>query len=167
MTSLFKKLNFKGPCTIYFYHAPLILKHELEKMSEWGDIFEDEKKPSQIDFAMIFVINQLEIDEVIQIIDPMLSHDAVLWFCYPKGSSKKYKSDINRDKGWNVLGKYSFEPVRQVAIDEDWSALRFRKIHYIKKMTRREDFFLSEEGRNRSQKNEDPFSGIQDIKITL
>jgi hypothetical protein len=35
-----------------------------------------------------------------------------------------------------VLGDAGFEPVRQVAIDEDWSALRFRRVEYIKSMTR-------------------------------
>ncbi|MEO8473318.1 MAG: hypothetical protein ABI477_14050, partial [Chryseolinea sp.] len=38
--------------------------------------------------------------------------------------------------GWAVLGKLGFEPVRMVAIDEDWSALRFRKTSHIKTMTR-------------------------------
>jgi hypothetical protein len=30
--------------------------------------------------------------------------DAVVWFAYPKRSSKKYKSGINRDNGWQILG---------------------------------------------------------------
>ena len=27
----------------------------------------------------------------------------------------------------------SFEPVHQVAVDEDWSALRFRRVEFIKR----------------------------------
>ncbi len=34
------------------------------------------------------------------------------------------------------MGAVGFEGVRQVAIDEDWSALRFRRVEYIKRMTR-------------------------------
>jgi hypothetical protein len=30
------------------------------------------------------------------------------------------------------LGEYNLEPVRQVAIDKDWSALRFRRVDKIK-----------------------------------
>lgn len=52
--------------------------------------------------------------------------DALLWFAYPKGTSKKYMCDFNRDDGWDVLRKSGFDSVRQIAIDEDWSALRFR-----------------------------------------
>ena len=34
------------------------------------------------------------------------------------------------------MGEAGFEPVRMVAIDEDWSALRFRRAEFIKNMTR-------------------------------
>ena len=43
--------------------------------------------------------------------------DAILWFAYPKGTSKKYKSQIARDHGWNAHGQQDFAPVRMVAID--------------------------------------------------
>jgi hypothetical protein len=39
--------------------------------------------------------------------------------------------EFNRDKGWGVLARSGFDCVRQVAIDEDWSALRFRRIEFI------------------------------------
>jgi hypothetical protein len=58
--------------------------------------------------------------------------DAVLWFAYPKRTSKRYKADFDRDHGWEVLRAAGFEPVRQVAIDADWSALRFRRSEFVK-----------------------------------
>ena len=36
-----------------------------------------------------------------------------------------------------MLGPHGLEGVRQVAIDEDWTALQFRKVDYIKTMTRK------------------------------
>jgi len=54
----------------------------------------------------------------------------------PQATSKRYKSEINRDTGWQALGQAGFEPVRAVAIDEDWSALRFRRVEFIKTLTR-------------------------------
>ena len=62
--------------------------------------------------------------------------DEALWMAYPKGTSKKYKPQINRDSGWKIVGEMDYEGVRQIAIDEDWSALRFRKLKYIKTLTR-------------------------------
>jgi hypothetical protein len=51
---------------------------------------------------------------------------------YPKGTSKRYTCDFNRDSGWEVIRNAGFDSVRQIAIDEDWSALRFRRVEYIK-----------------------------------
>jgi hypothetical protein len=48
-------------------------------------------------------------------------------FAYPKGTSKTLKSEVNRDSGWDVLRSAGFDTVRLVAIDADWSALRFRR----------------------------------------
>jgi hypothetical protein len=69
-----------------------------------------------------------------------------------QGSSKNYKCDFNRDTGWTALGGAGFEPVRMVAIDEDWSAIRFRWVDFIKAMTRDSKSRLSEKGKARSKK---------------
>ncbi|MBN1921678.1 MAG: hypothetical protein JW892_10565 [Anaerolineae bacterium] len=45
--------------------------------------------------------------------------DITLWYAYPKSTSKKIKCTFNRDTGWEALGQAGFEPVRQVAVDED------------------------------------------------
>ncbi|HEX3836066.1 MAG TPA: hypothetical protein VHW25_03810 [Steroidobacteraceae bacterium] len=63
--------------------------------------------------------------------------DAILWMVYPKGTSKKYHCEFNRDCGWPILAAAGFEPVRMVAIDADWSALRFRRVQFIKTTTRK------------------------------
>lgn len=62
--------------------------------------------------------------------------DPVVWVAYPKGTSKRHRCEFNRDTGWSAMGEAGFEPVRQVAIDDDWSALRFRRVKNIKTMTR-------------------------------
>jgi len=63
--------------------------------------------------------------------DASADGDPLLWFAYPKGSSKKYRCAFNRDTGWDVLKSLGFDTVRAVAIDEDWSALRFRRVECI------------------------------------
>jgi hypothetical protein len=51
-----------------------------------------------------------------------LASVGAFWVAYPKGN----RSDINRDKLWPILGEHGFRPVSQVALDDTWSALRFR-----------------------------------------
>ncbi len=72
----------------------------------------------------------------------------MVWFAYPKKSSKKYTSDITRDTGFSDLGSVGFEPVSIVSIDEDWSALRFRRVEHIKTMTR--GFAITDIGKKRT-----------------
>ena len=48
------------------------------------------------------------------------------------------------------MGEAGFEPVRMVAIDEDWSALRFRRAEFIKNMTRPEEYRYSEAAKKAS-----------------
>ena len=90
-----------------------------------------------IDFILIFVTEEDEVVNYLKEVASKFVGDVVLWMCYPKKTSKKYKSNINRDSGWDVIGTYEMEGVRQVAIDEDWSALRFRKVAFIKTMKRK------------------------------
>ncbi|MGW4800731.1 hypothetical protein ACWEPC_50770 [Nonomuraea sp. NPDC004297] len=53
-----------------------------------------------------------------------LTEPAVVWVAYPKGN----RSDINRDTLWPIVGEYGLRPNGQVAVDEVWSALRFRPL---------------------------------------
>lgn len=147
MTPLFKKLNYKDQPGVCVLNAPLSFKPEQEAMSKVCKISSSIGRSAFPGFIIAFVTRQKELDELVPEVVGRMEANAILWFCYPKGTSKKYKSEINRDNGWQVLGDLGFEPVRAVAIDEDWSALRFRKAEHIKKMTR--SFAMSEEGKKK------------------
>ncbi|WP_315761117.1 hypothetical protein [Sphingomonas sp. Y38-1Y] len=58
-----------------------------------------------------------------------------LWFGYPKKSGA-HASDISRDAGWERLAEADFLAVTQIALDADWSALRFRPRAEIVRLTR-------------------------------
>ncbi|MFI7598341.1 hypothetical protein [Actinoplanes sp. NPDC049681] len=51
-----------------------------------------------------------------------LKKPAAFWVAYPKGN----KTDINRDTLWPIVADFDMRPCGQVAIDDRWSALRFR-----------------------------------------
>jgi hypothetical protein len=150
MTPLFKKLNFKGSKAILALNSPKTFETELSNMQEFAQIVTDESKIPEVEFAICFVTTKAMIDACADAIMPKFMGDSILWFCYPKGSSKRYKCDFNRDTGWEGLGKYNLEPVRQVAIDEDWSAIRFRRVEYIKTITRAQSGAITDEARRRT-----------------
>lgn len=64
-----------------------------------------------------------------------LSPTAIFWIAYPKKSGS-IKSDLNRDYFWDVLKSDGYAPVMQIALNKDWSALRFRKTSDIGTMLR-------------------------------
>ena len=49
----------------------------------------------------------------------------LVWLAYPKGGSG-VPTDLNRDVLWATLDQTGWRPVRQIALDETWSAMRFR-----------------------------------------
>jgi len=150
MTPLFKKLNFKDHKTIIALNYPSTFDKEILAMKDDASFIIHLKEIKEIEFGIFFVSSQKEIDFYLNKIISKLKGDAILWFCYPKASSKKYKCEFNRDNGWSSFGALNLEPVRQVAIDEDWSALRFRKVEFIKTITRRESFALTTEAKQRT-----------------
>ena len=57
----------------------------------------------------------------------------IMWFCYPKKTSKQYKGcDLNREIFRVGMMEEGFAAVRQVSINDDWSAVRMRKLEEIK-----------------------------------
>ncbi|MFN6089882.1 MAG: YdeI/OmpD-associated family protein [Cyclobacteriaceae bacterium] len=96
----------------------------------------DRKKDGLVDVLLVFVKDKEDISMSVDQAISSLGPKGVLWFAYPKKSSG-IKTDINRDSGWSPLAKNKFVPVTQVAIDETWSALRFKPVDQIPKLTRK------------------------------
>lgn len=155
MTPLFKKLNLKDEPEILVLHAPATFAAELDKL-EHVAIRHDLAEVADVHFSLAFVTRQEEVDNLAQAIAAKAKGDAVVWFAYPKASSKKYRCEFNRDTGWAALGELGFEGVRQVAIDADWSALRFRRVAFIKRFTREQKRAISTQGKQRAHTNENP-----------
>jgi len=137
MTPLFKKLNFKQQNEICILNHPSEFEAEMNDMNGYTTIRTNIDDSKDIEFVLTFVMTKADIDNVAPDIHKKVKGDGIVWFAYPKGTSKKYKPEINRDNGWDLLGKLGFEVVRAVAIDDDWTALRFRRIEFIKTMTRK------------------------------
>lgn len=149
MSEIFKKLNYKDQPAILILNAPDSFKPETDAFQD-VIVHDDPQELEEITFALSFVTSQEQIDRLAGQIAPKAKGDPLIWFAYPKTSSKKYQCDFNRDTGWDVLGELGFEPVRQVAIDQDWSALRFRRVEHIKSLSRKHLRALSEQGKKRT-----------------
>lgn len=144
MPTVFEKLNLKDQREIVVLDAPPSFAGELARLRGVTVLADVPSRP--VAFALAFVTRLTEVEARAAQIAARSEGDAVVWFAYPKGTSKRYACEFNRDTGWAALGKAGFEPVRQVAIDEDWSALRFRRAAFIKTLKRDPKAALSSEG---------------------
>jgi hypothetical protein len=146
MSAVFKKLNFKGQTDIGVVNAPASFEPEIATL-RGVSVQRSLAAGAPLAFSLVFVTKQPEVDGLAKAIAKRTVGDAVVWFAYPKQSSKKYESEIDRDHGWAALGAAGFEPVRMVAIDEDWSAVRFRRVDFIKTLNRPAEYALSKAGK--------------------
>lgn len=117
---IFTKLNIKAGQKVLIVNSPA----GYAKASADIDLKPAAKK--LYDAVQVFVKNSTELKKVIGVVLKTTKEDGLLWMCYPKKTSS-IKSDLSRDKGWDLLVKAGFEGVAMVSIDDTWSAFRFRK----------------------------------------
>ena len=131
MGPVFEKLNLKDQAEVVVLHAPLSFEPQLAWLTD-RRVVRDLGEVEAVRFALAFAYMKSELDALSAALAAKAEGDAVLWFAYPKRTSKRYKADFDRDNGWEVLRAAGFAPVRQVAIDADWSALRFRRAEFVR-----------------------------------
>jgi hypothetical protein len=147
MTPLFAKLHLGVHRDIVVVEAPPSFEAELRALRD-VTVHRDPSDAKTITFAIAFVQTLTEVAAVAAWL-PKAAGDPVIWLAYPKGTSKRYRCEFNRDTGWEAIGAAGFEGVRMVAIDDDWSALRFRRTEYITSLTRDPSRRLSDAGKAR------------------
>jgi len=77
---------------------------------------------SAADAAVVFVDDAAAVRAAMDADADTFRSIGSVWVAYPKGN----RTDINRDSLWPILAGYRFRPNTQIAIDDTWSALRFR-----------------------------------------
>ena len=126
MQDIIKKLKFKGTGTVI--NAPKSLEIEFENAG-LKTAFEKNAKSAN---TLVFINDKQEYLDFLKEQLANIETDSVLWFAYPKGTSK-IKTNINRDI-INAAGTdFGITAVSIVSIDATWSALRFRPIDKVGK----------------------------------
>ncbi|HXC57851.1 MAG TPA: DUF1801 domain-containing protein, partial [Steroidobacteraceae bacterium] len=141
---VFGKLQLKDQQDVVILDAPDSFGAELKALK---GVRIQRKFSGPATFSLAFMTTPAQLKRYAASIGKHATGDAAVWVAYPKGSSKRYKSELHRDGGWQPLGALGYEPVRMIAIDEDWSALRFRKADFIKTMKRSAQHAISRTGK--------------------
>jgi len=82
---------------------------------------------AKADVILLFVPNRVELDAQLPMVLKKALHTAILWLAYPKLTSN-LAADLSRDVIHALAPKYGLDTVSQIAIDDDWSALRLKRV---------------------------------------
>jgi hypothetical protein len=75
--------------------------------------------------TLVFAEDACSLRKVLDTNEDALGRPGAFWVAYPKAN----RADINRDTLWPIVAEYGMRPVTQVAVDDVWSALRFRLLN--------------------------------------
>ena len=126
MQDIVKKFKLRGDGIVLYAPAEI---EEAFKALGFKTAFDKKAKSSN---TVVFIRNNEAYLDFLTNQLKNIEPDSVLWFAYPKGTSK-IKTDINRDT-IRVTGEgFGITTVTAISIDETWSALRFRPIDKVGK----------------------------------
>jgi hypothetical protein len=80
--------------------------------------------PGDADIVVLFAADEASLRATLASHGAAVARAALIWVAYPKGG----RSDINRDSLWPIVAELGLRPISQVAVDDVWSALRFRPL---------------------------------------
>jgi hypothetical protein len=114
------KLLIKPGTTVWISsRARAAIVEPLPDGAAWTDA------PADATTALLFADDEWSLRALLDAHAGGLTEPAYLWIAYPKGG----RADINRDSLWPIVAeRLGMRPITQIALDETWSALRFRPL---------------------------------------
>jgi len=107
-------------------NAPAGYRQQLEPLPE-GATYSETPGEGSFDFVQLFVQDSRELERMAPAALQAAGKEGALWLCYPKRSSGM-ETDLTRDAGWAVIYAAGLQGVRQIAVDETWSAVQFKPL---------------------------------------
>ena len=127
--ALIKKLQLKPGQHALFLNAPEGYIAALGPLPDGVALVDG--PAGTLDFVQLFVRDSAELAKYAPAALAAIKRDGVFWISYPKKSSGVV-SDLTRDEGWAPIAAAGLRPVTQIAVDETWSAVRWRPIELVK-----------------------------------
>jgi len=88
------------------------------------DIESEQATLAESDAVLLFVTREAEIVTAFSTLRKAIDQNKLAWIAYPK--AKQLSTDLNRDIIRKLANDSGLDPIRQVSIDEVWSALRLK-----------------------------------------
>lgn len=119
---VYKKMRLKEGTTGIYLYAP----KEYVDMAAEQNIIDFSPKESY-EFVHLFIESKEDYFSRIHEALSKVKENGALWISYPK-SDKKNKYDVNRDILFKLTPEQGVIACSSVALDDKWSAMRFKNI---------------------------------------
>jgi hypothetical protein len=110
-----KKLQLKDGQKIALLGHDVVVTLSAERTSTEG-----------ADAVLAFVTDEANLRKHLEDLKAFATENKLTWVAYPK--AKQLNTDLNRDIVREIANQHELDPVRQIAIDDIWSALRLKKL---------------------------------------
>ena len=136
--TIFEKLHLADEKNLLIQGLPSSIEKQFNKLSFAKNVT-PLLKSRKIDFALVFAVNENQLNSILHEVMPALKEDSKLWVAYPKSTSK-ISTDLCRECSWNKLTTAGYENVHEVVLDHVWSATRYVKgsVKPFSRLSRRE-----------------------------
>jgi predicted SnoaL-like aldol condensation-catalyzing enzyme len=124
-----KKLGLKPGMRALVVAAPSGYLKSLDSLPE--GVVLSEAVGGTHEFVQFFAKKRSDIEQSAKKLLKAAAPGALVWITYPKKTSG-VESDLSREVVWSAMEGTGWRPVSQIAIDEVWSALRFRPTEDVK-----------------------------------
>ena len=123
--SVAQKLGLQPGRTLLVKHAPAPIGKLLGVVPDGAEI--TEVGAGRFPLVLVFAKDRSALVKELPGCKAKLEAGGALWIAYAKGTSKK-ATDINRDSIREYAVTMGLDTVSQIAIDDDWSALRLKVV---------------------------------------
>lgn len=121
--NLLEKLELRDEKNVLIQGLPSSIEKQFVKLSFSKNVT-PLLKARKIDFALVFAINESQLNGIMQEVLPSLQKKARCWIAFPKSSSK-IVSNLSKSCDWKCMSNAGFEGVQEVPLDHVWTAMRF------------------------------------------
>lgn len=123
--TLFEKLQYQEEKNLLIQGLPSTIEKQFSKLAFAKNVT-PLLKSRRIDFALVFAINESQLNGILKEVLPAMQEGGKFWVAYPKTSSK-IATDLNRSCSWYHLTSAGYETIESVTLDHVWTAARFQK----------------------------------------
>ena len=128
--NLLEKLHLQEEKNVLIQGLPSSIEKQFVKLSFAKNVT-PLLKSRKIDFALVFAVNENQLNCILREVLPALQEESKFWIAYPKSTSK-IATDLNRESSWDGVRNAGFIVADEVALDHVWTAMRFNKGTVVK-----------------------------------